>query len=89
MPATFGVKLDETTQQRLRAVAKGLDRAPHWVIKKALLDYLDREENALKEREEDEARWRRFQETGRAIEQERVMLWLDALATGRGEPCPE
>ena len=48
MPTTFGVKLDETTQQRLKAVAKGLDRAPHWVIKTALTDYLNREEAALR-----------------------------------------
>lgn len=89
MPTTFGVKLDEATQQRLKAVAKGLDRAPHWVIKTALTDYLDREEVALREREEDEARWKRYQESGQAIEQERVMRWLDALAAGRREPCPK
>jgi predicted transcriptional regulator len=89
MPTTFGVKLDEATQQRLKAVAKCLERAPHWVMKTALAEYLDREEAALREREEDDARWKRFQETGQAIEQERVMRWLDALAAGCGKPCPK
>lgn len=89
MSSTLGIKLDDTTRERLKRVAQGLDRAPHWVIKTALLQYLDKEEAAQRERQEDEARWARYQESGRAIPQERVMQWLDALAEGRREPCPE
>ncbi len=86
---TVGVKLDDETRQRLKAVADGIDRTPHWVIKTALAEWLDREEAALKERQEDEARWARYQENGQAIPQARVMEWLDALAAGRSEPCPK
>ena len=89
MSSTLGIKLDDATRERLKSVASGLDRAPHWVIKTALIEFLEREEIALKERQEDEARWARYQETGQAISQERVMQWLDALAEGRREPCPE
>ena len=89
MSTTVGVKLDDPTRERLKTVAKSLDRAPHWVIKTALIEYLEREEVFLRERQEDEARWARYQETGQAIPQERVMTWLDALAEGRTEPCPE
>jgi predicted transcriptional regulator len=89
MSSTLGIKLDDATRERLRSVASGLDRAPHWVIKTALIEFLEREEIALKERQEDEARWARYQETGQAISQERVMQWLDALAEGQREPCPE
>lgn len=89
MSSTLGIKLDDATRERLRSVASGLDRAPHWVIKTALIEFLEREEIALKERQEDEARWARYQETGQAISQERVMQWLDALAEGRRKPCPE
>ena len=89
MASTLGIKLDDATRERLKSVAQGLDRAPHWVIKTALMEYLDREETSLREKLEDEARWARYQETGQAIPQERVMQWLDALAEGRREPCPE
>lgn len=89
MSTTHGVKLDEATQQRLKTVARSLDRAPHWVIKTALIEYLNREEARIREYEEDQARWDRFQQTGQAIEQERVMQWLDALAAGRKAPCPK
>ena len=89
MSTTFGVKLDAETQQRLKAVASSLDRAPHWVMKTALNHYLERQEAFLREKKQDDDRWRRFQQTGQAIEQERVMQWLDALAAGHKEPCPK
>lgn len=89
MSSTLGIKLDDATRERLKSVASGLDRAPHWVIKTALIEFLDRQEIALREQQEDEARWARYQESGQAISQERVMQWLDALADGRREPCPE
>ena len=81
------------TESRLMALTRSVDRAPigsskHGLIKTALAEYVDREEQALREREEDEARWRRYQETGEAIDQERVLAWLDALAQGRDETCP-
>lgn len=89
MPSTLGIKLDDATRERLKSVAQSLDRAPHWVIKTALMEYLEREEAALREKREDDAHWARYQETGQAIPQKRGMQWLDALAEGRREPCPE
>jgi predicted transcriptional regulator len=89
MSTTIGIKLDDQTRERLKAVAIGMERAPHWVVKTALLDYLDKAETNQKERDEDMARWMRYQETGHAIPQERVMAWLDALAAGQDEACPE
>lgn len=85
---TLGIKLDETTRDRLKSLAQAKDRAPHWVIKTALLEYLAREEAAERERLEDESRWTHYQAKGQAIEQERVMAWLDQLAEGRRVPCP-
>jgi predicted transcriptional regulator len=86
---TVGVKLDEATRERLKVLAGQLERTPHWVIKTALLHWLDEQEAALRERQEDEARWRRYQDTGQAIAQQRVMQWLDALADGQPGACPK
>jgi len=85
---TLGLKLDDATRERLKALALAKDRAPHWVIKTALLEYLEREEAAEHERQDDEARWAHYQAEGQAIEQERVMAWLDQLAEGQRVPCP-
>jgi predicted transcriptional regulator len=81
------------TESRLKPLARSVERAPIGLskqgpIKTALAEYPDREEQALREREEDEARWRRYQETGEAIDQEPVLTWLDALAQGHDETCP-
>lgn len=89
MSSTLGIKLDDATRERLKSVASSFGRALPWVIKTALIEFLDREEAALRERREDEARWARYQEIWQAIPQEQVMQWLDALAEGRREPFPK
>jgi predicted transcriptional regulator len=86
---TLGIKLDEATRDRLKSVSQAKDRAPHWVIKTALQEYLAREEVAEQERREDEARWLHFQAEGQAIDQESVMAWLDQLAEGQRTSCPK
>lgn len=45
---TMGVKLDDTTRERLKLAATELDRTPHWLIKQAiynLLQQIERGEN--------------------------------------------
>jgi len=85
---TLGIKLDEQTRERLKALAEAKDRATHWLIKTAILEYLDKEEQAGRERREDLERWERYQLTGQAISHATVTEWLDALAKGERKPCP-
>lgn len=85
---TLGVKVDDETRARLRALAEAKDRTPHWVLKTALAEYLDREERREAERVEDDARWQRYVVTGESVPHEDVSAWLGALADGRDEPCP-
>ncbi|MGE4800045.1 trifunctional transcriptional regulator/proline dehydrogenase/L-glutamate gamma-semialdehyde dehydrogenase [Yersinia hibernica] len=42
---TMGVKLDEATRERIKAAAQRIDRTPHWLIKQAIFNYLERLEN--------------------------------------------
>ncbi|OON40555.1 trifunctional transcriptional regulator/proline dehydrogenase/L-glutamate gamma-semialdehyde dehydrogenase [Izhakiella australiensis] len=42
---TMGVKLDDETRERIKLAAKGIDRTPHWLIKQAIFNYLERLEN--------------------------------------------
>ncbi|MGH8655977.1 MAG: toxin-antitoxin system [Gammaproteobacteria bacterium] len=85
---TLGIKLDEQARERLRALAEVKDRATHWLIKTANLEYLDKEEQAGRERREDLERWECYQLTGQAISHATVTEWLDALAKGERKPCP-
>ncbi|AHL75568.1 transcriptional regulator [Stutzerimonas stutzeri] len=42
---TLGIKLDEAARDRLEAAARQIDRTPQWVIKQALLHYLEQLES--------------------------------------------
>src|SRR5471032_2986075 len=39
---TLGVKLDDPTRERLKAAATSIDRTPHWLIKHAIFNYLEK-----------------------------------------------
>jgi RHH-type proline utilization regulon transcriptional repressor/proline dehydrogenase/delta 1-pyrroline-5-carboxylate dehydrogenase len=39
---TLGVKLDDATRERLKMAAHSIDRTPHWLIKQAIFNYLEK-----------------------------------------------
>lgn len=85
---TIGVKFDDNIRERLHTLGAAKDRAPQWLIKTAVQQYLEREEHAEQERREDEERWARYETTGQAISHAKAMSWLDSLAKGKRKPCP-
>ena len=82
MATTQGIKLDEETTKRLKALAGRRNRSAHWVMRTAILDYLEREERYEKERQEDAERWERYVLTGRAISEEEAESRLNKLIEG-------
>lgn len=79
MTTTTGIKLDETTRTRLRTLGGLKDRSPHWLMKRAIAEYLAREERYEREKQEDLDRWRHYQESGAFIDHEDMRQRLDAL----------
>ncbi len=77
---TVGVKLDDEIRERLKALSHFKDRSPHWVMKTAIREYLDKEEAYEKEKQEDLQRWENYQRTGAFIDNDDMMQWLDGLA---------
>ena len=80
METTQGVKLDDDTRQRLRVLAEKKKHSPHWLMRTAIEDYLEREEQYEKEKTEDMARWEQYIITGKAINNEEVEAWLKDLS---------
>ena len=76
---TTGIKLDEATRQRLKALGQSRQRSPHWLMKTAILEYLQREETYEAEKREDMARWEQYRQTGIAYSNEEMMEHLDQL----------
>jgi predicted transcriptional regulator len=81
--STLGIKLDRQTRDRLRALGQRKDRATHWIINKAIDEYLAREEQRERARMEDAQRWEQYQTTGMAVPNDQVMAWLDDLGAGK------
>jgi len=86
MSTTLGIKVDDTTRKRLNDLAQEIDRTPHWIMKTALREYIEREEQRERERKEDLARWERFALTGEAIDHSTARDWLERLSHGERAP---
>ena len=41
MSTTIGIKVDDALRERIRAAAHRLGRTPHWLLKQAVLQYVD------------------------------------------------
>ncbi|MGN8160121.1 ribbon-helix-helix protein, CopG family [Salinisphaera sp. SWV1] len=80
MKTTTGIKLDEATRARLQALGGLKERSPHWLMKRAIAEYLDREERYEREKKEDMQRWRQYQESGAYIDDADMREHLSALA---------
>ncbi len=86
MTTPQGIKLDEETRARLKALAEKRSRSPHWLMRTAIEKYLDHEERYEREKAEDMARWEHYLITGTAVDGEKVESWLEDLAQGKNTP---
>ena len=89
MSTTQGIKLDDSVRTRLKALGQKRDRSPHWLMKAAIEDYLEREERYEQEKAEDLERWERYQHTGIVVDGPSANAWLQDLADGNKSPCPQ
>lgn len=88
MAVTQGIKLDEHTRLRLKQLGKQRERSPHWLMRRAILAYLDREERYEQEKREDRARWESHQLTGETVPHKTVAKWLRDTAKGKTAKWP-
>jgi len=83
MATTQGIKLDDSTQKRLKKLATLRNRSPHWIMRTAIESYLEREEQYEQEKMEDMTRWNRYLDTGNAVGSDKVESWLMQLSQGK------
>ncbi|MCF7967682.1 MAG: CopG family transcriptional regulator [Methylococcaceae bacterium] len=84
-----GIKLDEALHARIKTLSLAKDRTPHWLMKKAIEEYVSREERYELEKHEDMERWERYQLTGHAIAHSEVEAWLSSWGQENELPCPK
>lgn len=76
---SIAVKLEDDIKQRLQKLGKAKDRSSHWLMKRAIIDYIEREEIYEKEKQEDLLRWEKYSQTGEAISHNEMKDWLKSL----------
>ncbi|MDP9995758.1 putative transcriptional regulator [Variovorax boronicumulans] len=83
------VKLDPELKVRLKRLATARHRAPHWLMREAIAQYVDREEKRESFRQDGIRAWNEYEATGLHVTAEEVDAWLARLEAGQDVEPPE
>ncbi len=86
--ASKAVKLDDSIYDRLKALGEARQRSPHWLMKEAIRQFLDREEAAERLRLDTLQRLAQFETDGKTISHDVVDTWLASWGTDSEGQCP-
>ena len=88
-PSVTSVKLDAKTKERVQRLASVRRRSPHWVMREAIEQYVEREEKREQFRQDALAAWTNFQTTGLHVTAEEADSWLAKLEGGEDAATPK
>ena len=88
-PSTTSVKLDTETKERVQRLAASRRRSPHWVMREAIEQYVEREEKREQFRQDALAAWTDYQTTGLHATAEQADAWLAKLEAGKNTAPPK
>ena len=83
------VKIDDELKGRVQALARVRDRSPHWVMREAIRQYVDREEARESFHQEAVDSWKDYQETGLHLTGEEVARWLGSWGKADEPDLPD
>jgi predicted transcriptional regulator len=84
----LSVKLDDETTERLRKLAASRERTPHWLMREAIRQYVEREEARQSFQQEALASWSHYQETGLHLTGQETKEWLSTWGTDDETEAP-
>lgn len=82
------IKLEQGEHDRLKSLADSRHRKPHFLMKEAIKQYLDREEARESFKQEALASWQEHQETGQHLTGQEVTQWLESWGTDQEKAVP-
>lgn len=83
------IKIDSETKERVKRLAEVRHRTPHWIMREAINQYVEREEKCEAFRQEGLKAWNEYQATGLHITVEEGDVWLAKLEAGLDVEPPE
>ena len=83
------IKLDPDTRNRVKRLAVARHRTPHWVMREAIHQYVEREERQEALHQDALQAWDAYQATRYHVTQTEADAWLAQLESGHdAEPPP-
>jgi predicted transcriptional regulator len=81
--STTSLKLDDTVKKRVQRLASVRRRSPHWLMREAIEEYVEREEKREGFRQDALAAWDHYQTTGLHVTAEEADTWMAKLEAGK------
>jgi predicted transcriptional regulator len=85
----MSVKLDPDTRARLEHLAQSRRRTPHWMLREAVAQYVEREEKRETFKQDTLKAWEEYQTSGLHVAAGEADAWLAQLADGNDIDPPE
>jgi predicted transcriptional regulator len=82
------IKIDEDTKARVKRLADSRQRSPHWLMREAIMQYVDREEKREAFRQDAFQAWEAFRATGQHVTADQADAWLAQLEQGNDVDPP-
>ena len=82
------LKIDDELKGRVQHLAGLRQRSPHWIMREAIEQYVEREEARESFKQEAMASWTAYQETGRHLTGQEVRTWLITWGTDAETELP-
>ncbi|NOZ38241.1 MAG: ribbon-helix-helix protein, CopG family [Gammaproteobacteria bacterium] len=83
------VKLDDDLKDRIQNLANAQSRTAHWIMRKAIRDYVEREEKREAFKQDALRAWETYQKNGLHLTLEEADAWLAKLETDEDAELPE
>jgi predicted transcriptional regulator len=83
------IKIDEDIKARVKRLAEARKRTPHWLMREAISQYVEREEKREAFRQDGLKAWAAYQQTGLHVTAAEADTWLEQLEQGKDVEPPE
>ncbi len=85
----MAIKIDPDIKERVKRLADARHCTPHWLMREAITQYVDREERREALRQDGTKAWNEYQSTGQHLTGAEADAWLAKLEAGQDLEPPE
>ena len=83
------IKIETDIKERVKRLAIARQRTPHWLMREAIRQYVEREEKREAFRQDAIKAWNEYQATGLHVTMAEADAWLAKLEAGKGAKPPK